>query len=877
MVVRRKKATPVILPRDRSNRQPWFRSPHLVPLAWIAAAVLVANGPSLLHLVTANPLVLDAGLAPRAPGRLPGLPYVDGNAGFTLQALGHRAALDWLHGHIPWWNPYEGVGAPLAGEMQSGAFFPLTLVLAVPQGVLVLQLVVEAVTGWSTYFLVRRLGVGRTMATAAGVAFALCGTYAWLAHAPIRPVALLPLCLLGVERAIEAAREHRPGGWRLLAVALALSVLAGFPETSLVDGVFVAWWAALRLVGPGRAVWRASLARLAGGVVAGAALAAPLLVAFADYLPYGYVGAHNGSVARASLPSVGLTQLVLPYSLGPVFGFHLPAGVPDTITGTWAYVGGFLSATVVAAALVGVVGRRLRALRLGLGGWIAVSLLRTFGFPPVVHLLASVPGIRLTAFYRYADPSWELAVVVLAGLGLDDLARRATRPRMLAAAAVLTAAAGAWAVVTAWPLMTAAVANPPGPAGHGSSYPLGNAVGGALALALLVVGGVLAGGPARAGRRTPRSARLRRRGRIIMAGVVGAESVLLFGVTSLSAPPPTALRTGSVTWLQHHLGAHRFLTLGPIQPNYGSYFAIAQANINDLPVPKAWNTEIATHLDPNALPAVFSGGGRIRPTGPTAAQELSSHLTEYESVGVRYVVENAEGRDVQGQPFPPPGSPPWPAGPRLVHRDGFAEIWELPSSAPVFSLRSLPSRPTAGRPAPSVRHGGLPRTCVVTGSGWDQATVRCSRPSLLIRRVQFVPGWSAVTPSGSRAVVGDASGPPGLFQEVPVPAGTTTVHFRFLPPHELPAAIACLLALLAIVVPALVRRARGAPALDPAGTGAGQSPPGDAVPVGTGGAGGTRGSGSDPRVLRARHPSEVALRIERDEELVADRIQREPV
>ena len=125
-------------------------------------------------------------------------------------------------------------------------------------------------------------------------------------------------------------------------------------------------------------------------------------------------------------------------------------------------------------------------------------------------------------------------------------------------------------------------------------------------------------------------------------------------------------------------------------------------------MPKAWNTEIATHLDPNALPAVFTGGGRIRPTGPTAAQELSAHLAQYESVGVRYVVENADGRDVQGQPFPPPGSPPWPAGPRLVHRDGFAEIWELPSSAPVFSLRSLPSRPPGSRPSSRIGMAAFP-------------------------------------------------------------------------------------------------------------------------------------------------------------------------
>ena len=98
--------------------------------------MLVANAPALLHLVTTNPLVLERRLTPTTSGWLPGLPYIDGNAGFTMQALGHLAALDWLHGHVPWWNPYEGVGAPLAGEMQSGAFFPLTMLLALHQGVL---------------------------------------------------------------------------------------------------------------------------------------------------------------------------------------------------------------------------------------------------------------------------------------------------------------------------------------------------------------------------------------------------------------------------------------------------------------------------------------------------------------------------------------------------------------------------------------------------------------------------------------------------------------------------------------------------------------------------------------------------------------------
>ena len=291
-------------------------TPNAVPLLCITLAVLVANSPALLHLVTTNPLVTTAGLGPASGRVLPGGNVADPNVGYTLQALGHRAALDWFHGHVPWWNPFEGIGAPLAGEMQSGAFFPLTLVLVVHEGVLILQVALELISGGSTYFLVRRLGVGRALATAAGIAFGLCGTFAWLAHAPMRPAAMVPLCVLGVERGLDAAVQGRRGGWRLLAVGIALLILAGFPETTFFGALFVVWWAILRAFGPGRTVWRSFVGRMALGGVIGVGLSAPLIVAFADYLPWADVGAHNGQFAHASLPVHGLSQLVLPYSLG---------------------------------------------------------------------------------------------------------------------------------------------------------------------------------------------------------------------------------------------------------------------------------------------------------------------------------------------------------------------------------------------------------------------------------------------------------------------------------------------------------------------------------------------------------------------------------
>src|ERR1700722_15081246 len=94
---------------------------HTLPLLVIGLVVVVANGPALFGWVDPNPLNLDSGLAAVThPGLLSGLPATDPNAGFTAQALGHLVARDWLGGHVPWWNPFEGLGTPLAGEMESG-------------------------------------------------------------------------------------------------------------------------------------------------------------------------------------------------------------------------------------------------------------------------------------------------------------------------------------------------------------------------------------------------------------------------------------------------------------------------------------------------------------------------------------------------------------------------------------------------------------------------------------------------------------------------------------------------------------------------------------------------------------------------------------
>ena len=206
---------------------------------------------------------------------LPGLSNLDPNSGFTMQALGRLVAVSWLRGVVPWWNSYSGVGMPLAGEYQPAAFSPLTLLLALPNGMAWRHLALQIIAGSGGYALLRQLGLGRLAALTGGLLFGENGALAWFAHSPPDPAVFLPWVLLGVERAAVQATLAAPRGWRLLGLATGLMLLAGFPETAYICGLLVVVWAVGRWAQcpPGARlgmIWRVALG---GGV--GLALAAP--------------------------------------------------------------------------------------------------------------------------------------------------------------------------------------------------------------------------------------------------------------------------------------------------------------------------------------------------------------------------------------------------------------------------------------------------------------------------------------------------------------------------------------------------------------------------------------------------------------------------
>ena len=709
----------------------WSDRPLACSCGAVVLVVLLANLLYLTGTFDPNPLGQYSNLALRTSrGILTGTNNIDPNQGFVSQALGHLAAKDWLHGHIPWWNPYEGLGMPLAGEMQSAAMFPLVILDVFSQGQILFRIVLEVGTGIAMLFLLRRLVTSEAAALAGAVVFALNGTYAWMFHAPGNPIAFLPVILLAVEQA-RAPSGWLRSGWPLLAVGLALSIYAGFPEVAFIDGLLAVVWAAVRASEMTFPDLRRFAGRLAAGAAVGLLLAGPILVAFLTFVQGANLLDHSGAgLANAFLDrSTALPAVVMPYINGPVFSWlaydHTTTSVAIDF---WGNVGGYAGTALLTLALVSLGGRRDRRLRIALAAWVVLTIGRTVGVPILRDIVNAVPGVGQTAFYRYSDASWTLALIVLAVLAIDDLQRRPERRRaLIGGASALLVVAGLAGLATKYHGVV-----------HDAPYHwlwFGISVGVAVAIVAGCVAAALLSPPGlRAG---------------VLATIMAVEAFVLFVLPQMAAPRSVAVDTAPVRYLQTHLGGYRYFTLGPLAPNYGSYYGLASVNINDEPLVGSYFTYVTKSLDQNVYPAVFTGTVRTDQAGPSPTDELLRNLAGYEAAGVKYVIQpqNSPRLVYAGKPLP------------TVFSDPIARIVVLPDPQPLES--------TVG--------GG----CTLASASFDVTVADCSGAGSLIRREQYLAGWSATNQGHAIPLARYRS----VFQSVPLHPGRNVIRWSFRPPH----------------------------------------------------------------------------------------------
>ncbi len=331
-------------------------------------------------------------------------------------------------GHIPLWNPYEYGGTALLGNMQSALFFPLTWpLLVLPLGYAwgVVAIAKLVVAGVGAFALSRMLRVPREGALLAGAVYMLSAPLiAWLQWPLGSAFAVFPWLLLTTAR---LQRDRGPGAIAALALAAALTILAGHPETALMAVSAAAIYLITVLV-----LERRPPEALRTG---GAWLAAMVLgTAAAGVAVLPFVEAFSPSISRIADSAFGESlHLPLSNSLHYVLPGLFGDGEPVLYEGSYyqsiaAYFG--LPALVLAG--VALVRLRRNPEALGITAMGGVALMAAYGVPPVSWFVENVPPWADSVVAARANFIPALAGAVGAGAGLGVVMRHPMAVRRVA-------------------------------------------------------------------------------------------------------------------------------------------------------------------------------------------------------------------------------------------------------------------------------------------------------------------------------------------------------------------------------------------------------------------------------------------------------------
>jgi hypothetical protein len=641
-----------------------------------------------------NPFALYSGFGSFSFRSVPAFPTTDPNVYATAYTLGTHSASQLAHGHLPWWNPFEGLGAPLIGELQSGGLFPFTLLYLFHDGSLVFHLSLEVVAGVATYWLLREFRCSPLVAAIGGMLFATNGTYSWLANAAFNPLCFLPIMILGVERARRAAAEGRGGGWRWLAVGTAFALIAGFIETAALGLIFVVVIAVQRGFAIERAKVLAYVRKATAGFAAGIAIASPVLVAFGDYLRLGFVAEHAGNAAAEKLNGAYMAMSVSPYLFGRVLQSKFPINFS-----LWGAVGGYAGFALMALAVASLFGKRDRGLRIVIATWVVFSLADSVGAPVIHQAVASMPFITHIVLYRYLPATWELGLVILAAFAIRDFATSSRAESVVAVSTGLLVTSGVLLVGMYIGSSAVAASRALTP----TSFHLSE-----LIVVTVIVGLLLASlAPSKV--------------RGVLAGaIVVTEAAVLFAIPLSSWPTHVHVDTRAERFLVADVGSARIFGFGVPSANFGTLVGISQLDAVDLPVPKAFASVVA-NLDPYENPTAFTGVHVPFPNAPSSTALLFQKLPLYQEYGVRFIVAPTRIDLFRGRHVA-----------KLVYHDAQLEVWRLNTTHPLVS-------------APG---------CSIIQKTQDSYVTRCSQSSLLQRTQLYFPGWSA-TVDGTPVTVQD--------------------------------------------------------------------------------------------------------------------------
>ena len=333
----------------------------------------------------------------------------------------------------PLWNPYEAFGTPLAANMQSQPFYPLTIVLSLAPNAWTYDVWVLArllIAGFGT-FAFMRLFTGRLPSLLSGVAMMLTGYFIIHYDMPHLSVeVLLPALLFAAERSFRSLRAPEFLG---VAFLTCLTLLGGMPESAILLFATFYFYCFVRALTISFGSDRRGLLNVAaacGAHVLGVAMSALLLLPFVEFVrasfnTHSQLGAPPGTASDPLDPMIA--TYVAPILFGPTRNniFEHFAGYSE-LRGYFGIGVTFLALLCVVTAFELMRRKAVVPNRSIIACFSAIALIalaKRYGFV-LVAWIGTLPGFRYVIFQKYEEVILGFAMAVLAGIGLDLLQRR---------------------------------------------------------------------------------------------------------------------------------------------------------------------------------------------------------------------------------------------------------------------------------------------------------------------------------------------------------------------------------------------------------------------------------------------------------------------
>ena len=340
-------------------------------------------------------------------------------------------------GQLPLFDPYIWSGAPLLGDWNAGALYPLTLLFAALPGVAAWTLgliITWVVTGVGLFCFLRALRLASLASFLGALSFAFAGAMsAQVGHfGLVAGMSWVPVELLAVLRLAETRSLASRLRWiSVLAVTFGLTILAGEPRAVDDAGVLVGLYALWLVVRSGRRCVPLLLS-VAAGLGLAVCLGAVQLLPGLSAIGASQRGASTfGLFSSGSLAPRWLLLMLVPNLLGGSGSFGQPAFFANyNLAEVTSYVG--ILPLVAALALLSRI--RLRRPPPEWLVWHVIALVGVVfalgGKTPLGHIFAQLPLFGSQRLQSRNILIADLALAVLLAYWVDDpfWARRVTGP-----------------------------------------------------------------------------------------------------------------------------------------------------------------------------------------------------------------------------------------------------------------------------------------------------------------------------------------------------------------------------------------------------------------------------------------------------------------